>query len=182
MAPLFTSASFPGVTRPVPVGLTAPPSGAGDPVNFNLSDGSSTQVFDNLETALKCLQFCVDRGQWMIQASDDLVVIAVSGQKLFVAEQTLVLQKLWASYSPCVVGGRTLFQHRTMSLMLSLDDAMRSVGFFKPSTTAWQGNFDLIAAGANLILVDWNYRASVASSSAGSQLNDCTPLIYDQTP
>lgn len=182
MPPIFTAASFTGVVRPVPTGLTAPPAGAGDAVNFSLSDGSTVQIADNLETMLKLLQFMVERGQWMLQASEDVVIVAVGGTKLIVAEQTLVLQKLWASYAPCYIGGKTLFQHRTMSLMLSLDDALRSVGWFKSTTTSMQGNYDLTQNGANCILVDWNFRASVASASAGSQLVDANPIVYDYSP
>ena len=58
--------------RPSPSGVLGAPTGASDPVSLTLSDGSTAQVFDTLETALKCMEFMRLRNQWMLQVSDDV--------------------------------------------------------------------------------------------------------------
>ena len=63
MPPLFTSTSFAGIVRFTPTGVTGNPVGAGDAVSLTLSDGSSVQVFDNQEPALRCLEFMRQRNQ-----------------------------------------------------------------------------------------------------------------------
>jgi len=112
--PLFTAASFPGVSAPSPVGSTGAPPGASEAVTLVLSDGSSTVIFDQLTTALLCLEFMRQRNQWLLQASDDIWVVQIAGVKPLCGEMSLTNQKLLASFSPVYAGGRTLF-NRTMS-------------------------------------------------------------------
>lgn len=180
--PLFTAASFPGVTAPRPTPDPGPPGGGSDPVSLTLSDGSTTVVFDQLTTALLCLEFLRLRNQWLLQASDDIWIAQIGGVKLLVGEMTLTNQKLLSSFCPVYVGGQTRFNHRTMSQSLSLDDALQALGFFKPSSQIYRGNTDLTAAPSpHIVVCDFNYRASPATATAGSQLNDATPLNYDFT-
>ena len=181
MPPIFTSTSF-TVTRPSPSGVVGAPTGASDPVSLTLSDGSTVQVFDTLETALKCMEFMRLRNQWLLQASDDVAVVSVGGVKLLLMEQTLVNQKCLASFSPSYLGGHTRFLHRTMSQTLSLDDALQAVGFAKLSSAPWQGNYDLAQSPSpRILIVDWYFRSSTSGSGQGSQLSDATPISYDYT-
>jgi hypothetical protein len=151
-------------------------------VILTLSDGTTAQVFDTLETALKCMEFMRLRNQWLLQASDDVAIVSVGGVKLLLMEQTLVNQKLLASFSPSYLGGHTRFLHRTMSQTLSLDDALQAVGFAKLSSVAWQGNYDLAQSPSpRILIVDWYFRSSTANSTVGSQLSDGTPIAYDYT-
>lgn len=187
MAPIFTSSSFPGVTRPAPVlptGLTGTnPAGASEAVSLTLADGSVAQVFDTLETALKCLAYMQGNDMWLLQASDDVAVVSCSGVKLLLLEMSLVNQKLLASFLPTYIGGAVKFVHRTMSQTLSLGDALTSVGFPKPSTTTYRGNYDLAQSPSpRILVVDWFFRSSTATSTEGSQLSDNTPIVYDYTP
>ena len=104
MAPVFTAASFPGIIRPSPIGVSGAPTGASDAVSLTLSDGSVAQVVDTLETALKCMEFMRQRDQWLLQISDD-VAAALAGPKLLLIEMGLTQQKLLASFSPSYNGG-----------------------------------------------------------------------------
>ena len=182
MAPLFTGASFASITRPSPTNVVGNPPNASDAVGITLSDGSTIQVFDQLETALKCMEYMRQRSQWMLQASDDVAIVSVGATKLLILEMSLLNQKLLASFSPSYVGGRVLLSHRTLSQSLTLDDALQAVGYAKLSTTPWAGNFDLTRAPSpGILIVDWYFLAGVSSSSQGSQLADATPIQYDFT-
>ena len=128
------------------------------------------------------MEFMRQRDQWLATASDNVAVVSISATKVLLLEQSLVNQKLLASFSPTYTGGRVLWQHRTMSQCLSLDDALQSVGFAKLSSAPWAGNYDLAQAPSpHVLLVDWYFRASVSGSPGGSQLNDATPIAYDYT-
>ena len=181
MAPIFTSASFASIIRPSPINVSGAPTGASDAVSLTLSDGSVAQVFDTLETALKCMEFMRQRDQWLLQVSDDVACVN-AGPKLLLLEMSLTSQKLLASFSPSYNGGHTRFLHRTMSQTLSLDNALQARGFAKLSTLPWQGNFDLAQAPSpRILLVDWYFRSSVTASNQGTQLSDATPIAYDYT-
>ena len=183
MPPLFTAAQFSGVARPSPVGVTPfNPAGASNAVNLSLSDGSTVQLCDALETALRLMEWMRTRNQWMIQASDDVIVCSISATKLLFLEAGLIQQKLLAGFAPVYIGGKVMFQHRTMSQLLSFSDAAESVGFARLSAAQWQGNFDLSTAPSiHALLVDWYFLANVSSSTQGSQLSDGTPIVYDYT-
>ena len=118
------------------------------------------------------------RQQWMLSVTDDVCVVSIGATKLLIAEQSLTTQKLLASFSPIYQGGKTLSQS------LSLDNALQAVGFPKLSSTPFSNNKDLKEAtpNPNMIIVDWNFRESLSTSTDGSLLDDPTPLAYDDTP
>ena len=184
MTALLTAAQFASFSVQQPKGITGGHLNASDQVRLGLSDGSSVLVFDSKTTALKCLAFMKERQQWMIAPSDDIGIYALSGTKLIIAEQSLTTQKLMASFCPLYQGGKTLFNHRTMSQSLTLDDALQAVGFPKLSATPFRNNKDLKEAtpNPNMIVVDWNFKESLATSTEGSLLDDPDPLTYDDTP
>jgi hypothetical protein len=125
-----------------------------------------------------------ERQLWMLSVSDDIGIYSISGVKLLIAEQSLLTQRLVASFNPIYQAGKTLFNHRTMSQSLSLDGALQAVGFPKLSATPFRNNKDLKEAtpNPNMIIVDWNFRESLSTSTDGSLLDDPTPLAYDDTP
>jgi hypothetical protein len=184
MSALLTAAQFNGITVQQPTGTTGGPTYASDQVRPGLSDGSSVLVFDTKTTALKCLAFMKARQQWMLSVSDDIGIYSISGVKLLIAEQSLLTQRLVASFNPIYKAGKTLFNHRTMSQSLSLDDALQAVGFPKLSSTPFKNNKDLKEAtpNPNKIIVDWNFKESVSTYAEGSLLDDPTPIVYDDTP
>jgi hypothetical protein len=78
---------------------------------------------------------------------------------------------------PVYVGDELQFVHRSMSCVVSLTEAQRSVGFCVKSATPFAGNLSLRLGGTNLQVVDWNYQTS-ATDAEGSQLHDGAPLLY----
>jgi hypothetical protein len=178
---LFTAAQFAG-DYDRPVGVTGQPAHPGDAVTLSLSDGTQITVFDTLETALKLARFMRVHKQWTVAASEDVTIaIASGGAKLLVCENTLQNQKLLTSFVPVYVGDELQFVHRSMSCVVSLTEALRSVGFCVKSATPFGGNLSLRLGGTNLQLVDWNFQASPADDTQGSQLHDGAPLLYDFT-
>ena len=149
-------------------------------MKLQLSDGTVVQVFDKASTGLKLLAFMRTNSQWNVYASDDVVCVSIGAVKLLVMETTLTSQKLITSYLPIVLGGEVRWASRTTSLVLSTTDALKSVGFCHKGELPFANNLDL-RAGAHMQLVDWNYQANPASSTAGSLLSDPTPLRYDFT-
>jgi hypothetical protein len=87
--------------------------------------------------------------------------------------------KLLTSFVPVYVGDQLQFVHRSMSCVVSLTEALRSVGFCIKSATPFDGNLSLRLGQTNVQLVDWNYQASPATDGDGSQLHDGAPLLYD---
>ena len=178
---LFTAAQFAN-DYDRPVGVSGQPAHPGDAVTLALSDGQVITVFDTLETALKLAAYMRTHKQWTVAASEDVTVaIASGGVKMLIAENTLQNQKLLTSFVPCYIGDQLQFVHRSMSTVLDLTDALRSVSFCVKQSTPFGGNLSLRLGGTNLQLLDWNYQASPADDAQGSQLHDGAPLLYDFT-
>jgi hypothetical protein len=178
---LFTAAQFAN-DYDRPVGVSGQPAHPGDAVALALSDGTQITVFDTLETALKLANCMRMHRQWTVAASEDVTVaLANGGIKMLVCENTLQNQKLLTSFVPCYIGDELQFVHRSMSCVVSLTEALRSVGFCVKSSTPFAGNLSLRLGGTNVQLVDWNYMASPATDGDGSQLHDGAPLLYDFT-
>ena len=137
---LFTAAQFSnGYDRPV--GVTGQPAHPGDAVTLALSDGTQITIFDTLETALKLANFMRTHKQWTVAASEDVTIaLANGGIKMLVCENTLRNQKLLTSFVPVYVGDELQFVHRSMSCVVSLTEALRSVGFCVKSATPFAGS------------------------------------------
>ena len=107
MSSLFTSSDL-ATEVDVPVGETGEsPPNAAHSVQLTLQDGTVINVFDSLTTALKCISTMRAKGQWFLQASEDVVVVSV-GTKLLVLEATLVNQKMLQSFAPALPTGAGL--------------------------------------------------------------------------
>ena len=89
--------------------------------------------------------------------------------------------KLITSFLPTYIGHQVRFVHRSMSTVVALTDALKSVGFCNTSSLPFANNLDLRLGGTGIQLFDWNYVASPASPSAGALLDDASPLRYDFT-
>ena len=177
---LFTDAMFTN-DFDRPVNETGSPLHAGDPITLQLSDGTSITVFDTLTTALRLARFMRQSKQWQVAASEDVTVVAANGGlKLLVLENTLLNQKLLTSFVACYTGDELLFQHRSMSSVVSLTEALRTVGFCVKGLP-FANNLDLRLAGTGIQVIDWFYAASVTEAQPGSRLSDGTPLVYDFT-
>ena len=178
---LFTASMFSN-DYDRPVGVSGQPAHPGDAVTLALSDGQVITVFDTLETALRLAAYMRTHKQWTVAASEDVTIaLASGGAKMLVTENTLQNQELITSFVPCYIGDELQFVHRSMSSVVSLTEALRSVGFCVKSPTPFGGNLSLRLGGTNLQLLDWNYQASPEDDTQGSQLHDGAPLLYDFT-
>ena len=66
--------------------------------------------------------------------------------------------------------------------MLTLQDALLSVGFAKTTSATYESNIQLTAAPSpHIIIVDWYFKASPTVNDPGSKLEDQTPIVYDYT-
>jgi len=177
---LFTEGLFP-LTFDLPVGVVGTPAGANDPVVLQLGDGTQVTVFDKLSTALRLLAYMRRNAQWNVQGNDDVMVVSVNAIKGMILENTVVNQKLITSFLPNYIGDQVRFVHRSMSTVVSLTDALKSVGFCHTSSLPFSNNLDLRLGNTGIQLFDWNYVALPASTSDGSLLEDGSPLRYDFT-
>ena len=117
-----------------PNGIIGDPVSPNDPISLPLSDGTVVQVFDTKRTALSLLKQMRTIGKtWNVDASEDVLCVAVSYTKMIVCETNLVNQKLFSSFAPIYYGGLLRFLHRSASLVLSLTDTLRSVGLRRVS-------------------------------------------------
>ena len=173
----YTRASFPGAVIDVPVGKSGSPPGAAEPISLALSDGSTFQAFDSLSTGLKALNYLRTRGQYQVALSDDVTLLQCQSKGLLV-ENTLSNQRWLSQYDVSLNGNKLVCTHRSMSLQLSIEQALASVGFLRTTSgAAWNNNADL-SAGANPPRVkcfDWNF----SNTSTGSLLEDPDPLYLD---
>jgi len=178
---LFTEASFPTTDYDSPLGVSGAPAHPNDPVTLQLSDGTSVTVYDKLTTALRLAAFMRQSSQWQVAASEDVTIVSANGGlKTLIMENTLQNQKLLTSFVPVYTGDQLLFVHRSMSSVLSLTDALRSVGFCVKGLP-YNNNLDLRLGLTGIQLVDWNYQARLSNSEEGSLLNDGSPLVFDFT-
>ena len=188
---IFTTASFPGIGAYdylVPtVGATAAarnvrPPNENDPVLLTLSDGRTITVFDNVRTAMRCLEKMRVAKQSFLVASDDVLIWAVSWTKLIVAEATLTLQRLMTSFTPIYAFGYTRFVHRNLSSVQTFGEALQAVGFANMGGSASiQNNVDLVGAATRAVVVDWLYKANPTTADPGTVLEDTdqTELKYN---
>ena len=179
--PIFGSADFTDYPVETPYNDT---KGTGGAVTLVKSDGTTETVFDSLDTALRCLNFMNSRKQYYMSANDDIMIVNISGTKVMILETTFLNQKLMNSFNFIYARGDVKGVHRNLSIIMSLTDALVSVGYKKSSTTAFANNYDLETGLADaerprIKLVDYHYVQSPATSSAGTLLSDAgLGIIY----
>jgi hypothetical protein len=172
---LFSLGDFPQ-TFDLPQGQTAIPRPAHG-VQLTLQDSSVVTVFSSLEVALHCLKAMKARGQWFLQASEDVVVVS-NGTRMLLLEANLVNQKMLQQFAMIDLSGRTLFQHRGCSQIVTLTAALQQSGYCMKAALPFSGNFDLRSAPnpPAIAVVDWFFDAFPADSTSGSQLEG--DLVY----
>ena len=172
---LFSRGDFPEAFE-LPQGQSTIPNPAHG-VQLTLQDGSVVTVFSSLEVALHCLKAMRARGQWFLQASEDVVVVS-SGTRLLLLEANLVNQKMLQQFAVVDLSGRTLFQHRSCSQSATLTAALQQSGYCLKALLPFASNFDLKGAPnpPAIVVVDWFFDAFPADSASGSQLEGA--LVY----
>ena len=97
-------------------------------VDLILSTGVTQQVFDALSIALKCSNFMETDNSYSSSPNEDTTLINLRS-KLLVLENTYINQKMMKSYAFTYYGAEVMAIHRSMADMVSLSDALSSVGF-----------------------------------------------------
>jgi hypothetical protein len=166
---LFSRGDFPEEFD-LPQGQSAIPRPAHG-VQLSLQDTSVVTVFSSVEVALHCMKAMKARGQWFLQASEDVVVVS-NGTRLLLLEANLVNQKMLQQFAVIDLSSRTLFQHRGCSQIVTLTAALQQSGYCMKAVLPFAGNFDLRGAPnpPAIVVVDWFYDAFPADSASGSQL------------
>ena len=177
---LFTESQLSTVAYDVPAGQTTP-SNPNDAVILQLSDGSNVTVFDKVATGLRLMTYMRTNSQWQVSGSEDVTIVSVDAVKIILLENTLINQKLITSFLPTYIGDRVRFVHRSMSTVLSLTDALKSVGFCMLTATPLANNLDLRTNDTGIQICDWHYQANPPDSTSGSLLSDASPVVYDFT-
>ena len=125
---LFSASDFTGYTSTFAV-----PSGITDvlfsgSVDLILSTGITQQVFDTLSTALKCIHYMEASKLYSLSPNEDVTILNLRS-KLLILENTYINQKMMNSYVFTYHGSQVQAIHRSMADMVSLSEALASVGF-----------------------------------------------------
>ena len=125
---LFSASDFTGYTSTFAV-----PSGISDvlfagSVDLILSTGITQQVFDTLSTALKCIHYMEANKLYSLSPNEDVTILNLRS-KLLILENTYINQKMMNSYVFTYHGNQVQAIHRSMADMVSLSEALASVGF-----------------------------------------------------
>ena len=111
----------------------AVPSGSSDvifsgSVDLILSTGVTQQVFDSLSSALKCIHYMESNKLYSLSPNEDVTILNLRS-KLLILENTYINQKMMNSYVFTYHGNQVQAIHRSMADMVSLSEALASVGF-----------------------------------------------------
>ena len=125
---LFSASDFTGYTSTFAV-----PRGISDvlfagSVDLILSTGITQQVFDTLSTALKCIHYMEANKLYSLSPNEDVTILNLRS-KLLILENTYINQKMMNSYVFTYHGSQVQAIHRSMADMVSLSEALASVGF-----------------------------------------------------
>ena len=148
-----------------------------------MSDGSTTVVLTQYLQVYIILEFMQSRNQYYLQASDDVMIINVSGIKLLILETTFMNQKLMNSFTFIYARGKVRCVHRTLATVMSLTDALCSVGNKRDVNLAFMNNYDLQDGLVDVSrprtqVFDYNYMANPQGSTDGSLLEDNGKVLY----
>ena len=125
---LFSASDFTGYTS-----IFAVPSGSADvifagSVGLILSTGITQQVFDTLSTALTCTHYMEADKLYSLNPNEDITILNLRS-KLLILGNTYTNQKKMTSYASTYHGNQVQAIHRSMADMVSLSEALASVGF-----------------------------------------------------
>ena len=97
-------------------------------VDLILSTGITQQVFDTLSTGLKCTHYMEANKLYSLSPNEDITIINLRS-KLIILENTYINQEMMDSYVFTYHGNQAQGIHRSMADMVSLSEALASVGF-----------------------------------------------------
>ncbi len=97
-------------------------------VDMILSTGVTVQVFENLSTMLKCIHYMDSNNLYSMSPNEDITILNLRS-KLLILENTYLNQKMMNSYVFTYHGAKVVGIHRSMSSIVSLEEALQSTGF-----------------------------------------------------
>ena len=97
-------------------------------VGLILSTGITQQVFDTLSTGLKRIHYMEANKLYSLSPNEDITIINLRS-KLLLLENTYINQKMMNIYVFTYHGNQVQAIHRSMADMVSLSEALASVGF-----------------------------------------------------
>ena len=153
----------------------------GGNISITKDDGSTVVIFNSVQDGLTCLQTMYSKNMYYLQASEDIMIINVSGVKLLILETTVMNQKLMNNYTFAYLRGKVRAIHRNLSTIRNLTDALISVGY-QLNGSPFSNNYSLqgaltTAQMPHIQIFDLNY-VSNPTIITGSQLEDTNPIVY----
>ncbi len=152
-------------------------------VTLVLSTGESVQV-GTVEMMMRLYTAMRLQPIWHIQPMEDLIIMLADTEKLIICEATFQNQKLLNSCTPAYIQGQLAFLQRGTASVLSLDEALQSVGHYRMNRGPYYSNFDLQQPTGNfsprMIVVDYAFKSDASVSLEGTQFIDMPPL-YSST-
>ena len=111
----------------------AVPAGSSDvmfsgSVDIILSTGITQQVFGTVSTALKCIHYMESNKFYSLSPDEDITILSLRS-KLIILENICINQKMMNSYVFTYHGNQVQAIHKSMADMVSLPEALASVGF-----------------------------------------------------
>jgi hypothetical protein len=153
-------------------------------VTLVLSTGESVQV-GTVDMMMRLITAMRTQQIWHIQPTEDLIIMLADTEKLIICEATFQNQKLLNSCTPAYIQGQLAFLQRGTASVLSLDEALQSVGHYRMNRGAYMSNFDLQQPTGNfsprMIIVDYAFKSDASATLEGTQTMDFPPL-YSSTP
>jgi hypothetical protein len=150
-------------------------------VTLILSTGESVQV-GTVEMMMRLITAMRIQQIWHIQPTEDLIIMLADTEKLIICEATFPNQKLLNSCTPAYIQGQLAFLQRGTASVLSLDEALQSVGHYRMNRGACWSNFDLQqptgSFSPRMIIVDYAFKSDASVSSDGTQTMDLPTLYF----
>ncbi len=183
MSYLLTASDFSAYSVETPT--QAGTKGTGGAVSLVLSDGTTLNVFDAHDTALKCLHYMNVSKLYSYSPSEDITILNLE-TKLLILENTFMNQKLMNLFTAIYTSGMVHWVTRSLASQMETKEAYQAVGYKLVNATMnnnydWETNITDNAKRPHIHLVDWHYVSSPATSTDGSIMADGTPIVYDRT-
>ncbi len=154
-------------------------------VNYNgavdiiLSTGVTTQVFDTLSTAIKCTHYMDSNNLYSLSPNEDITILNLRS-KLLILENTYLNQKMMNSYVFTYHGSKVCGIHRSMSSIVSLEEALQSTGFrvvgapWSVDSNSKMETNRVDTDRPRIVVCDYKYKHPTL---AHTSLEDSTPIV-----
>jgi len=111
-------------------------------VSFELSSGEVITV-GSVQELLRLAHAMRAEGLYSIMPTEDLFIVLAGCAKLLICESSFQNQKLLNSAAPAYTQGRLEFLMRSSAQVMSLDEALASVGHYRTASAPYASNYDL---------------------------------------